>query len=120
MRWPWYTDGAPTPMDISSTKDLLYLALILAILVFTGFFCWFFYYLIAILRDARQVTKEVSSGITKIHQILDTIKETLSASSSHLALLVGGVKEILGFYQRRRHDDDTEEDDERPSKRRKR
>lgn len=104
-------------MQIATTKDILFLVLAGGIVVLVVFVGWLATYLILILRDARRVTREISGGIEKVHDILDTIKETLSTSSSHLALLVGAVKEIVSFYQRRRN---APADAERPSKRRKR
>lgn len=105
-------------MQIATTKDILFLVLAGGIVVLVVFVGWLATYLILILRDARRVTREISGGIEKVHDILDTIKETLSTSSSHLALLVGAVKEIVSFYQRRRNAPHA--DAERPSKRRKR
>lgn len=105
-------------MQIATTKDILFLVLAGGIVVLVVFVGWLATYLILILRDARRVTREISGGIEKVHDILDTIKETLSTSSSHLALLVGAVKEIVSFYQRRRNIPHT--DAERPSKNRKR
>ncbi|MBI4415284.1 MAG: hypothetical protein HY566_03545 [Candidatus Kerfeldbacteria bacterium] len=107
-------------MQITTTKDILFLVLAGGIVVLAVFIGWLATYLILILRDARRVTKEISGGIEKVHDILDTIKETLSTSSSHLALLVGAVKEIVSFYQRRRNTGDDDTDAERSSKRRKR
>lgn len=87
---------------IESTKDILFLALTLATVILTFFFAWFLYYLVSIIRQAHGVMKDVTTGIEKLHTILDSIKETINQSSSHLGLIVSAVRELTGLYSRRR------------------
>lgn len=101
-------------MALDSTKDILYLALTLATIVLTFFLAWLLYYLVSIIRQAHEVMREVSSSIEKLRGILDSIKETIGQSSSHLALIVTAVKQLVGFYaarKRRRRRDTAPNDD---------
>lgn len=100
----------PSIMNISSMKDALFLALTVATVVLTFFLAWFLYYLVSIIRQANGVMKEVSASIEKVREILDTIKDAIHQSTSHLGLIVTAVKQLASFYNKRRHKRDPDTD----------
>ncbi len=85
----------------STSKDILYLVLTIAIALVTVFGVWLLWYLIAILRDARKMVGDVRTGFDKVHEILDAIKQAAVASTTHLSLIVGTVERLISFYQKR-------------------
>lgn len=98
---------------LSSTKDILFLALTVAVVVLTFFLAWLLYYLVSIIRQAHSVMKETTEAITKIHGILDSIRDSISQSSSHLALVVTAVKQLAGLYSRRRQKREEDEEEKK-------
>lgn len=89
-------------MAIDTTKDLLFLALTVAVVVLTALLAWLLYYLISIIRQGHRIMQDVSDGFAKLHEILDAIKGTIDRSSSHLALVVSAVKQLVDLSTRRR------------------
>ncbi|MFH1171663.1 MAG: DUF948 domain-containing protein [bacterium] len=111
-------------MTVDTTKEILFLILALAIVVLTFFCAWVLYYIVSIIRQAHGVMKEVSDGVQKLHEILDSIRETIHQSSSHLGLIVAAVRKIGDLYTRRREkradrEDDNEGRDSEPRRGRK-
>jgi predicted PurR-regulated permease PerM len=94
---------------IESSKDILFLALTVAVVILTFFFAWFLYYLVSIIRQAHSMMKDVSASLAKLHAILDTLKDTISRSTSHLGLIVEAVKQLTGLYLRRKKRGSTED-----------
>lgn len=89
-------------MTLSTTQDLFFLALAIAAVVLAFFLCWLLYYLISILRDAREITERVSQGFEKIHRILDGVNESVRTSSMHLSTIVATIREAVTFFGSRK------------------
>jgi len=89
-------------MSFDTPQDLFFLALAIAVLVLTFLLAWLLVYIIAIFRSAKEVTGQITAGVSKIHTILDSVHETVRASSMHLSTVVAGVRELIGFFGERR------------------
>jgi len=87
---------------ISETKDILYLILAFCVLWFTIFVCWLLYYFIAIMREARGMTKDVRSQINRFLSAFDTLKEKFERSLNIFAGIAEGVKYVGSYLVERR------------------
>jgi hypothetical protein len=71
---PCYTGGEAKPypsrlMFIETSKDLLFVVLAFCVLWLTVFISWLLYYVIAIVRDAESLVRQVRGAVTKIDQL---------------------------------------------------
>src|SRR3989338_4139063 len=89
---------------ITNTQDIFYLVLAFCVLWFTIFVCWLLYYFIAIMREARGMTKDVRERIQKIGAALDGIKEKFDSSIKIFSTLADGFKYVLGYVIDRKGD----------------
>ncbi len=101
-----------------TSQDVLSYTLAAAIAVLTVFLVWVLFYVVSILRASHRAIRDVTAGIEKVHGILDSIQRTLSASTSHLSLIVTTVQQLVAMFARRRargadDGDDGEHDSDR-------
>lgn len=105
-------------------QDILYLALAVSVLTFTGFICWLVYY-------AGRILKNTNSMIEEVHERLSSILSTLTDMGSKIESVYrivnsfgGGVGDFLKKTVRRKADswlggdaksESKEEDDEEMS-----
>ncbi|MBI4135896.1 hypothetical protein HY477_04160 [Candidatus Uhrbacteria bacterium] len=87
---------------IGDTKDILYLVLAFCVLWFTIFVCWLLYYFIAIMREARGMTKDVREKINKALGIFESLKEKFERSLNMFAGIAEGVKYVGSYLMDRR------------------
>lgn len=87
---------------ISDTKDILYLVLAFCVLWFTIFVCWLLYYFIAIMREARGMTKDLREQVSRFLSIFDTLKEKFERSLNIFAGIAEGVKYVGSYLMDRR------------------
>jgi hypothetical protein len=99
-----------------SSKDILNYILALSVFLFTVFLCWFIYYLIRMVRDTSQIIHDIRQKVQEVGEILDTLREKLTASASTVAVAAKGVERIVDFIQRRRGKNQGEDE---PKKKRK-
>jgi CHASE3 domain sensor protein len=88
-------------MSINDSKDLLYIAISLAILGLAFFTSWAVYYLAMILRQSFQVVKEMRDRLHKIDEIMASLKEKIDHSASYLLLIGEGVKKLVEIMKDR-------------------
>lgn len=86
---------------INESKDLLYIAISLAVLLLTIFSCWAIYYLTMILRQSFQIVKEMRDRLHKVDEIMDSLKEKINHSASYLVLIGEGIKTLVGIMKSR-------------------
>ncbi len=84
---------------LNTSQDLLYLVGAFAVLWLTIFLCWFFYYLILILRDVRQTTLDIKEKVAWWGDLLQTIKEKLVSSTATAALVMRSGLELINYYR---------------------
>lgn len=79
---------------ITSSQDILYLAIAVCVVIFTFFVCWILYYAVFSVRNLFKITKEARDSVEKAHKILSVLKEKLDSTFSYIYLVEEGVKKI--------------------------
>src|SRR3989338_4412996 len=87
---------------ITDTRDILYLVLAFCVLWFTIFVCWLLYYFIAIMREARGMTKDMREKVNHVMGIFDSLKEKFERSLNMFAGIAEGVKYAASYVMDRR------------------
>lgn len=95
-------------MDImSSSQDVLYLAIAVSVLLLTFFVCWILYYVVFSVRNLFKITKEVRDSVDKFHRILSVLKEKMDSTISYIYVVEEGIKklsEAISEYKEKRED----------------
>lgn len=84
------------------SRDILYITLAVAVLAATGFWVWFLYYLIRIVRSSVGMVEDFRDRLRTIDEILQAIKEKLTSTHLQLSMLAEGLKQLLTFINNRR------------------
>ncbi len=94
---------------LETSKDLLYIALAVSALLLTFFLSWALFYIVSMLKRARDMVNSFSDLVTSIKEkierlesLIDTIEEKFKNSASYIPLLVKGITEISGFVKRKK------------------
>lgn len=82
-------------MFIETSKDLLFVVLAFCVLWLTVFISWLLYYVIAIVRDAESLVRQVRGAVTKIDQLAGVVHEKMERSAASLTLIAQAVKELI-------------------------
>ncbi|MFH0891170.1 MAG: hypothetical protein V1867_00150 [Candidatus Falkowbacteria bacterium] len=82
-----------------TSKDFLNIAIGAAVLGLAGFTCWAIYYFAMILRQAFKIVKEMRDRLTKIDELIETLKEKIEHSTSYLLLIGEGVKKLVDIVK---------------------
>lgn len=77
-----------------SSKDVLNLAIALAVVGFAGFACWATFYFAMILRQMFMVIREMRERIKRVDELINSIKEKIEHTTSYLLLISEGVKKL--------------------------
>ena len=80
---------------IENSKDILNLAIALAVVGLAGFGAWALYYAARILQQVFKITKEMRDRISKVDELIKTLKEKIEHSTSYLLLIGEGVKKLV-------------------------
>jgi hypothetical protein len=80
---------------LESTKDILFLVLAISIVFFTFFLCFFFYYLVKILKRMDQLVTEVKDRFEKLHK-------TVENGFNYLGIVSEGVKMAISYLMEKR------------------
>ena len=91
---------------IDTSKDLLNIAIAVAVVGFAGFTCWAIYYFARILQQVFKVVKEMRTRLSKIDEILKSIKEKIEHTTSYLLLISEGMKKLVEVIRERAGDGD--------------
>lgn len=96
-------------MFIETSKDLLFVVLAFCVLWLTVFISWLLYYVIAIVRDAESLVRQVRGAVTKIDQLAGVVHEKMERSAASLTLIAQAVKELIvwGIQERGKMKDKT-------------
>jgi hypothetical protein len=106
-------------MFIETSKDLLYVVLAFCALWLTVFISWLLYYLIALLRDADSLSRQIKGVVEKADQLAFAIHEKMERGAATMTLVANTIKELVvwGIQERsktqkksssRKRDDDEE------------
>ncbi len=94
----WYTPAVtihPIIMLIESSKDLLYVVLAFCAIWLTVFLSWLLYYIIAIVRDAESLVRQVRHAVEKVDQLTHVVHDKFERSAASLTLIAQAVKELV-------------------------
>ncbi len=93
----------------TTTKDILFFTLAVAVAVLTFFLAWSLYYVTMMLKKAHEVAKEVETlvitvrdRVRQIEEVINTIQEKINSSVSYLPLVVKGVTELVEHFKKRK------------------
>lgn len=85
----------PRLMFIETSKDLLFVVLAFCVLWITVFLLWLMYYVIAILRDAESLVRQIKGAVSKIDSLTHVVHEKMERSAASLSLVAQAVKELI-------------------------
>lgn len=88
-------------MTLTSTLDLLYLTLAIAVLWIAVFLCWGLYELARLLHQANEMVTDTREKITRIERAMMSIKEKLESSVQYLGMFATGWKTFLHLFESR-------------------
>ena len=107
-------------MIISSSVDVLNIAIAFAVVLVALFIAWFLYYMIAILRDARAMVSEVRQKMESRDNAIQSIRGKVESSMSGFTVVAAALKQVLSFVMgKRRAAEDQDTEDEQARSRRK-
>jgi len=104
-------------MYLSTSKDILYIVLAFAVLWITIFLSWTLYYLIGILKDARDTVHGVKKAASAVESAMSHIKDKFGAIINILSVVGEGVKMAMGKVADRALGGNLEDDEDEPPKR---
>lgn len=84
-------------MLIETSKDLLFVVLAFSILWVTIFLSWLLYYMIAIVRDAEALVRQVRIAVGKIDELAHAAHEKMERSAASFTLVAQAVKELVAW-----------------------
>lgn len=78
-----------------TSKDLLNIAIALAVVGVAAFSCWAIYYFARILQQFFKIIKEFRDRLHKIDELVKTLKDKIEHSTSYLLLISEGIKKLV-------------------------
>jgi len=94
-------------MTIDSAKDLLYIALTIAVLWIAAFLCWGLYELGRLLHQANDMVQDTREKISRVEKAIASIKEKLESSVNYLGMFATGWKSFLALFEKREEQKET-------------
>ncbi|MFH1207918.1 MAG: hypothetical protein V1668_04995 [Patescibacteria group bacterium] len=96
---------------LESSKEILLIVLALSAALLTFFISWALYYIVMMLKRAREVTDEVSGVIRLVKEkierlgtLFDAVEDKLKNTAGYLPLVLKGVTDLVDFFRRRNAD----------------
>jgi uncharacterized protein YoxC len=83
-------------MYLSTSKDLLYIVLAFAVLWLTIFITWTLYYVIGILKDARNTIHGIKKAADAVENAMSIVKDKFGAVLNIVSVVGEGVKMVMG------------------------
>lgn len=84
-----------------TSVDLMYGALTLSILIFTGFLVWIMYYIVQILKQGNEVITDIRNKVAEFEQSINSIREKVMASASSITFIAQEIGTIVEFVKKR-------------------
>ena len=85
-------------MFLSSSQDLLYIVLSLAILWFTIFLCWLLYQAARTLKNANDIIENVSHKLELISDAVAFMRKKVDDMSSHVGVVGRAASGLVEKY----------------------
>lgn len=96
---------------LDSSKEILLLMLALCVAILTFFVSWALYYIVMMLKRAREVTDEVGDvvrqakeKIERVGQLIDAVEDRLKNTAGYLPLVLKGITDLVDYFKRRQAD----------------
>jgi len=86
-------------MTINTTYDIFWLLFGFSILLLTIFACWGMYYFIMIVRDTREIIKNVKKKLELIDEFIVLVKEKIEDTSGYIKTIVDMALKVIGWVQ---------------------
>ena len=106
-------------MNFTSTLDLLYLVIAIAVLWVAAMLTWLLFEAALALRNANRFMAIVHKKAMWIEKKFGGIGERLESSSAYISAIAKGGKMVADYMKERRSredDDEDEDEDEKPRK----
>jgi hypothetical protein len=106
---------------LETSKDVLFLVIALCVFIVTVFFVWIMYYIAQILKSSKEMVEEIRNKIEEFGNLLTTLKDKVTHSTTILTTVAKGVTDLLGMFKdrkfgRRDKYEEEYEDEEKPEK----
>ena len=85
----------------ATSVDVMYGALSVAILVFTGFLAWMMYYVVQILKQGNEVIAEIREKIAEFEEAITSIKEKVISSATSISFIASQIGSVVDVVKRR-------------------
>ena len=86
---------------LKDSKDVLNLAIAVAVLGFAALSSLAVFYFAMILRHLHRIVKEMRQRLSKIDELIKAIQEKIEHSTSYLLLIGEGVKKLVEVIKER-------------------
>jgi hypothetical protein len=80
---------------IETSKDLLFVVLAFCVLWLTVFLSWLLYYVIAIVRDAESLVKQMKCAVEKVDSLAHAVQDKMEKSAASMTLVASAVKDLI-------------------------
>jgi hypothetical protein len=87
---------------LDTSKDILNLALALSVFGLAFLMGWILVYVIMMIRRLLNIFTGVEQSLKKVEEFLGTAREKLDHSSSYLAMLATGARELVAYFMSKR------------------
>lgn len=87
---------------LETSQDILYIAVALCVLIFTGFLVWIMYYLAQIMRQSNEIITDVRKEIVELQAAIQNIKEKVASSATSISFLTKQIKDVVDFVRERK------------------
>jgi predicted PurR-regulated permease PerM len=85
----------------STSIDVMYGVISLAIAIFTGFLVWIMYYVAQILKQGNEVIAEVREKIEEFEESVNMIRDKVMSSASAISFIASEVGSVVDFVKDR-------------------
>ena len=108
---------------MQTSTDILHLSIAAAILLIALFFCWMMFYIIMMLKDARDMVADVRQKMAAIDGAIQSIRSKVESGLSSFGVVAAALKQVMSFMMEKRAERKEErewrEESGGPSKRKK-
>ena len=86
---------------LETSKDILNIVIAASVGVFAIFICYTLFYFVKTLQQTFKIVKEMRNRIHKVDSLIKTIKDKFEHPTSHIVLIVEGVKRLVEVIKER-------------------
>jgi len=86
---------------LTTSSDILNLALATCVTLLTIFLCWAIYYFIASAQKIHNIVRRLETGVIKAEEVVDIVRGKLKNSGAYLMVLGEVARKALEFVKER-------------------